>query len=103
MTFCWLITSLPMYQKSIDLRIDHTRVQKIERQCCSTTHEVTIAIYCLSVLDYEQTMDEYFTNVKNLGNQIFPMNTVDQNLKKINKITLLHVQLSLIDQGIKFH
>ena len=37
MTFCWLITSLPMYQKSIDLPTDHKRVKKIETLCCSVT------------------------------------------------------------------
>ena len=37
MTFCWLVTGLPMYLKSIALPIDHTRVQKIETQCCFIT------------------------------------------------------------------
>ena len=32
MTFCWLVTSLPMYLKSIGLRTDHTQVQKIKTQ-----------------------------------------------------------------------
>ena len=44
MTFCWLVTSLTMYLKSIGLRTDHTQVQKIEAQCFSVTQTSRVKI-----------------------------------------------------------